>query len=397
MVSPVYADELLRPWADSILEQLPGARLFDVHTHTGQNDPDGFRAAAEDLVAALEMVDGRASVFTMHEPDGYSAANDRVLAEAAASGGRLVPFCRVDPYSDGAGEAARCLDAGARGIKLHPRAERFALRGPEVEAIFAVADERRAPVIVHAGRGIPALGRDALELASRFEGARIILAHAGVCDLGWIWRHAADHPNLFFDTAWWSASDLLTLFAFVPPGQILYGSDAPYGTPLEASINALRCALQAGLTAEQAAAVAGGQAERLVAWEEPLRLGPAPGPRRLATDLLLDRVHTYLVTGIARMLVGQRPDEYLALAALACEVGDDTPQAPVCRSVLALLKLRERYAAEAREGGALEAGWRSAVQAPGIHLVVAAGMVSRTPDVPLPPEPEAVDVGERER
>jgi predicted TIM-barrel fold metal-dependent hydrolase len=397
MVSPVYADELLRPWVDSLLEQLPGVRLFDVHTHTGQNDPDGFRAAAEDLLAALELVDARAAVFTMHEPDGYSPANDRILAEAAASGGRLVPFCRVDPRAGGAAEAARCLDAGARGIKLHPRAERFALHGPEVEAVFAVADERRAPVIVHAGRGIPALGRDALGLSARFADARIILAHAGVCDLGWIWRHAADHPNLFFDTAWWSASDLLTLFAFVPPGQILYGSDAPYGTPLEAAINALRCALQAGLTPEQAAAVAGGQAERLMAWEEPLHVGPAPGPRRLAADLLLDRVHTYLVTGIARMLVGQRPDEYLALAALACEVGDDTPQAPVCRSVLALLKLRERYAAGAGDGGALEAGWQSAVRTPGVHLVVAAGVVSRTPDVPLPPEPEVVDVGERER
>jgi predicted TIM-barrel fold metal-dependent hydrolase len=392
----VYADELLRPWADSLLEQLPGVRLFDTHTHTGENDPDGFSSSARDLIAALELVDGRAAVFTMHEPDGYVSANDRVLAEAAGSGGRLVPFCRVDPHAGGAAEAARCLEAGARGIKLHPRAERFALHGTEVEAIFAVADERRAPVIVHAGRGIPALGRDALGLADRFPGARIILAHAGVCDLGWIWRHAADHPNLFFDTAWWSASDLLALCALVPPGQILYGSDAPYGTPLEASINALRCALQAGLSGEQALAVAGGQLERLVAWEEPLRLGPAPGPRRLAADLLLDRVHTYLVTGIARMLVGQRADEYLALAALACEVGDDTPQAPVCRSVLALLKLRERYVAEAGKGGAIEAG-RPAVQAPGIHLIVAAAVVSRTPDVALPPEPEAVDVGERER
>jgi predicted TIM-barrel fold metal-dependent hydrolase len=78
-------------------------------------------------------------------------------------------------------------------------------------------------VIVHAGRGIPALGRDAADLARRYPGMRMILAHAGVCDLAWIWREAAELPNLFFDTAWWNTSDLLTLFTYVPPGQVLFG------------------------------------------------------------------------------------------------------------------------------------------------------------------------------
>jgi predicted TIM-barrel fold metal-dependent hydrolase len=39
-----------------------------------------------------------------------------------------------------------------------------------------------------------------------------------------------DQPNLFFDTAWMVPADLLALFALVPPGRILYGSDAPYMT-----------------------------------------------------------------------------------------------------------------------------------------------------------------------
>ena len=116
----VYADGPLMPRLAVLAEALPGWRPFDAHTHTGAGDPDGYRLSAAELVAALEPV-GRAVVFPLAQAEGYRAANDRVLAEAAASGGRLVAFCRVDPRRDRVAEAQRCLDAGARGIKLHPR------------------------------------------------------------------------------------------------------------------------------------------------------------------------------------------------------------------------------------------------------------------------------------
>jgi hypothetical protein len=116
----MYADELVMPWYDSLHDLVPGIEPFDIHTHTGWNDPDGFSLTAERLVEALELIDGQAAVFTLADPDGYRDANDRILAEAAASEGRLVPFCRVDPRAGGRAEAERALAAGARGIKLHP-------------------------------------------------------------------------------------------------------------------------------------------------------------------------------------------------------------------------------------------------------------------------------------
>ena len=388
----MYADDLIRPWHDTLVQSLPRFESFDAHTHTGANDPDGFRCAVEELLASLGEIGSRAAVFTMHEPDGYPAANDRILAEAAASDGVLVPFCRLDPHADDpAAEAERCLDAGARGIKLHPRAEQFRLSEPETEPIFAVAHERGVPVLVHAGRGIPALGSDALSLAGRYPGARIILAHAAVCDLAWIWRHAADHPNLFFDTAWWNAHDMLTLFSLVPPGQILWGSDAPYGTPLQSQVVALRCALQAGVAPSAVPDIAGRQMARLVAGKEPVDLGPAPGVTGLSHDILLSRVCSYLQTAAGRMMLRDDPEEYLALTRLACEVGDDAPQGHVCRSVLALVDRYERYRASAPPE--LE-GEHVGRRFPGLHLVVTASIVALTPDVPLP-EPEAESAGER--
>jgi hypothetical protein len=373
---------------------VPGVELFDAHTHTGSNDPDGYRCTPERLIAGLDFAArARACVFTMHEPNGYREANDRVIDEAAASDGRLVPFCRLNPADDAFAEAERALGRGARGIKLHPRSERFRLADERLEPVFALASERRLPVLCHAGRGIPALGRDALELTARHEGMRLILAHDGVCDLGWIWRHAPDHPNLFFDTAWWSALDHLTLFGLVPPGQVLFGSDMPYGTTMLAAIMTFRCALQAGLTADQLRVVAGGQLEHILAGEDTIDLGPPPGDSRRA-DILLQRLHGHLVASIGRMFIGTRAEDYVGLARLACEVGEDSPHAAVAASVLALLDRMEAYVeavgVRERAPGAPPAPY------PGVSIAIVASHVAMTPDIPLPDLGDESQVGERE-
>jgi uncharacterized protein len=387
----VFSDDLILPMLERLRGVVPDLAFTDVHTHIGSNDPDGFRCSPEQLLKALAAADARGVVFPMHEPDGYRSANDRVLVEAAASDGRLTAFCRVDPRDEPVAEAERCLEAGARGIKLHPRAEQFTLDLPPVAEILALAQARSLPVLVHAGRGIPALGRHAVDLCQRFPQARLILAHAGICDLAWIWRDAAELPNLFFDTAWWSPSDLLTLFACVPPGQILFGSDAPYGTPAFAATMATRCALQAGLGPEEIRTIASTQTERLVDGEEPLDLGAAPGPDALPSDPLLDRVYAFLLSSIGQMFHGIDPEETLALAALCCEVGDDAPQAEVCRLVLALIEERNRHRTDPPPEN------RPRRFASGLPLIVVAAGVVRTPDVPLPTDLAAADVGERER
>ena len=244
----VDIDVINRPFWEHLVARHGPLDLFDVHTHIGQNDPDGFKQTPDELMQVLSRVEARAAVFPMHEPDGYPAANDAALAAAEASGGRLYAFARIDPKTpDAAAEARRCLDAGARGLKFHPRAERFALSEPGVREVMKVAHERKVPVLIHAGRGIPALGEDTVKLSGEFTDARLILAHAAISDLAWLWKVAPDHPNLFVDTAWWNPADLIALFALIAPSQILWASDSPYGLPLSSCVMHLRCALQAGL------------------------------------------------------------------------------------------------------------------------------------------------------
>src|SRR5207302_7046507 len=114
---------------------VPDLELFDAHTHLGQNDPDGMKQTGEELTAALRSAGARgAFTFPFHEPDGYRAANDDVLAAARAADGLLVPFCRVNPYDSPAPEAERSLKAGAKGIKLHPRTEDITHDHPTVRS-----------------------------------------------------------------------------------------------------------------------------------------------------------------------------------------------------------------------------------------------------------------------
>ena len=219
----------------------------------------------------------------MHEPDGYSGPNDAVMEAVAASGGRLRALCRVQPKDPGAvAEARRCLDAGVNGIKLHPRAEQFTLSEPSVRELVAAAHEHKATVLIHAGRGIPALGQDTVRLSGEFPDARLILAHCAISDLSWLWRELPDHPNLFIDTAWWAPADVLAMFALCPPGNLLWASDSPYGRPIIGATQTMRMALQAGLTA-RAAARGDGRAGRARARPRgPARPRPAARARRSA-------------------------------------------------------------------------------------------------------------------
>jgi hypothetical protein len=371
----VRDDAELTPWFEHALGLVPGIQIFDAHMHVGQNDPDGFKATSSEILDALAAAKARGVIFPFHEPDGYREANDQVIADAAASGGRLAAFCRLDPrHEDAVAEAERSLDAGARGIKLHPRAEGFGLDEPEVRRVFEIANERRLPVIIHAGRGIPALGANTVEFARALPDARIILAHCGISDLGWIWRDAQELPNIYFDTSWWSPADVMTLCALVPPGQVLFASDTPYGTPVAHSIFLIRCALEVGLSQEQVLGMMGGQLERLVAGGDPLDLGPALGRRELAVDLLLRRVETFLTTAIGRLFSDGDATETLALARLACDVRRDDPYAELCASIVRLLDIYARVADPPPRGPASR----------GVHLITTAFCLAATPSLGAP-------------
>jgi uncharacterized protein len=357
-------------------DALGEAEWFDAHTHIGHNDPDGRKATAEEILGGLDQAGvARAMVFAMHEPDGYSAANDAVLAAGAASGGRLVPLARIAPNDPGAvAEAERCLAAGAAGFKLHPRSDRFGLPHPVVDEVVALAHERRAPVLFHAGRGIPHLGEAVVELARRYHGARLILAHAGISDLGWIAEDATQLDNLFFDTAWWNVADQLQLYATIPPGRILFASDMPYGPGIFAAFCFLRVARAVGLGPEALRSIAGRQLARVVAGEDPVDVGPPPGVHAVGERVIeAERVVSYCSVSLQLAFRGLDPAEPISLARLACQTRRDGDVGALLRYVDALLDI-------AQENGGARPDVPFAVMPATLLAMVIAG----TPEVGTP-------------
>jgi uncharacterized protein len=371
-IEPIEAES--RRWLDALEAETGPLALFDTHTHFGRHDPDEFRQEPEQLIATMDHAGARAITFPMHEPDGYPAANDEARAIEAGAGGRIVHFCRVNPHDGALAEAERCLDLGAHGIKLHPRAEQFEMSEPAVEDLTRLAQERGVPILIHAGRGIPALGRNTLELAQRYPGAKFILAHAAVSDLAWLWRLMPDNPNLFIDTSWWNPADFVALFSLVPPGQLLWASDNPYGYPLHAAAFQLRYARLVGLRGDQIRSIAGEQIDRILKGEEPAYYGAAPGPPS-AQDPGMERVVSHLTTAIGRAMAEGDPAESIALGQLAVDL--EGPEAESGRAILRLLDLADQHAGPPPPGRRFP---RSA------QFVMAALAVARTPGIALPAE-----------
>jgi len=292
----LYAEALAPFLADVRRLRPPETEVIDAHTHLGL-DEDGRSLTLEQLLGELDEAEARrACVFPLHDPErrpAYSLPNDRVLAWAGESEGRLLPFCRLDPAEDALKEGERCLAAGARGIKLHPRAQDFGFESEEMGEIFALAESARVPILIHAGRGLPPLADGLVNLALSHPGAVLILAHGGICDQGILTTRLADHPGALYDISCFFPLDVIELFARVPAERIVFASDPPYGLPATSLYMALRVAAQAGLDQAAVKAVLGGTIAGLF---EGHGLPPVTAPRRGPSITLagrLARVYNY--------------------------------------------------------------------------------------------------------
>jgi uncharacterized protein len=318
------AQELIARFDEELRAELPvGADVYDAHTHLG-DDIDGMAGRFEELISTLDRYGvSRANMFCLDEPDrhpAFRAANDRTLAFAERSNGRLVPFVRLDLTEEPIEEARRCLDLGARGIKLHPRAQRFMLNDERLAPVFALAAERRVPILIHGGRGLPPIADHLRRLVDRYPEAQLIIAHAGIADLANLASCFAGKRGVFFDTSVWSAVDLLDFLHLVPPEQVVYASDFPYGRQPNSLLLALRTARLANFSEEEVRNMLAGNANRIADGEEALEPSEPRARPTLHQQMVFARIHQYLSMALPLLWLRQ-PDTVgvLGLALNACE------------------------------------------------------------------------------
>jgi len=319
------AQMLMAQWDDKLRRELPdGAEIFDAHTHLG-TDIDGMVGVYDDLIRGMDKYGiSRCFMFCLDEPDrhpGFRAGNDRTLAFAERSEGRLIPFVRLDLSEDPIEEATRCLDLGARGIKLHPRAQKFLLNDERLSPIFELAAERSVPVLIHGGRGLPPIADDLGRVVDRYPKAQLIVAHAGIADLAALADRLGGKPGVFFDTSVWSPLDLLGLYRLVGPEQVVYASDYPYGQQPASLLIALRTARLAQLTEDEVRGVLAGNANRVAAGEPPLEPSAPKGIDTFQQPMALARIHQYL--SMATPLLWTRQPDRVGVLGLALNATHD--------------------------------------------------------------------------
>jgi predicted TIM-barrel fold metal-dependent hydrolase len=317
------AQALIAGYDEVLARELPeGADVFDAHVHLG-HDIDGFTGVYEELERICDRYGvSRCFVFCMDEVDrhpAFRAANDRTLAYAERSDGRLIPFVRLDLGEEPIEEAKRCLDAGARGIKLHPRAQRFPLNDERLAPVFAIAAERRVPILIHGGRGLPPIADNLARLVETYPEAQLIIAHAGIADLAELADRFAGTAGVFFDTSVWSPIDLLSLYHLVSPEQVVYASDYPYGQQPSSLLISLRTARLAGFDEEQRRMMLSGNASRIADGEPPVEPSPPRGGGTFSQPMAFARIHQYLSMATP-LLWTRQPDTIgvLGLALNAC-------------------------------------------------------------------------------
>jgi predicted TIM-barrel fold metal-dependent hydrolase len=310
---------LIAGYDDELERELPrGTEVFDAHVHLG-NDIDGFSGVYEELERINDRYRvGRCFMFCMDEPDrhpAFRAANDRTLEYARRSEGRLIPFVRLDLAEGPIEEATRCLDAGARGIKLHPRAQRFLLNDERLAPVFALAAERRVPILIHGGRGLPPIADHLDRLVDTYPDAQLIIAHAGIADLGELAGRFAGRPGVFFDTSVWSPIDLLSLLHLVSPEQVVYASDYPYGQQPSSLLISVRTAKLAGFDEAALRGLLWENASRIAQGEQPPKLTAPRGAGTFSQPMAFARIHQYL--SMATPLLWTRQADTIGVLGLA--------------------------------------------------------------------------------
>ena len=278
----------------AVLSQAQG--VIDVHSHIitpefvtaleteGRLMEEGFPLPKYDVDSHLRWMDEagiETSVLTLAAPQPSSAAVVRATNEEAARikrehSGRFM-FCAALPLPDvdaAISEAVYALDTlGADGIKLATNVKGQYLGAPELDALFAVLNERRAVIILHPHCPDPVnsevmaqtplamqeylsettravtnmISRNVL---ARYPNVKVVVPHCGaslplmvprmqsltpvmqanklVGDIDW----EANLAALYYDLAGAHSPEVIRmLLTITTPDHLLYGSDYPYVAP----------------------------------------------------------------------------------------------------------------------------------------------------------------------
>ena len=181
------------------------------------------------------------------------------------------------------------------------------------------------PILIHGGRGLPPIAAASRALVDRYPDAQLIIAHAGIADLATL-AAASPGAGVFFDTSAWSAVDLLDFYRLVPPEQVVYASDYPYGRQPNSLLLALRTARIAGFSDDEVRNMLAGNANRIANGERAAGAVEPRGRDEFTQPMVLARIHQYL--SMATPLLWTRQPDTIGVLGLAINAAPSATATP---------------------------------------------------------------------
>ncbi len=170
----------------------------------------------------------------------YGPENARIAQLVAQEPDLLYGLVRVDPMrgEEAVLEVERSLgEHRLHGLFLHPAEEQFGLDDPQVDALVAVADRHRAPVVVAAGFPWRSEALQVAALASRHPETAFVLTNGGQYNISGLgmqdaWAALAATPNLIIQTSGEYRQDFIEDVAVkLGPERVMFASGAPQYEP----------------------------------------------------------------------------------------------------------------------------------------------------------------------
>lgn len=213
--------------------------IFDIHAHTRCNRPesdDEIVAAGREVgVTRINLLGDVLAFGFFPTAEQVRLINDGTRRSLDRYPDVFTCFCFVNPENSAEFTIAeieqRVREEGFRGVKLEAC---VVARDKRLDPIMETAERLGVPVLHHAWYNIAgpsgqeSTPADIADLASRFPGVQIIMAHLGGARVRGV-QDIKPYPNLHIDTSGSQPMTELVEYAVseLGPDRVLYGSDVP--------------------------------------------------------------------------------------------------------------------------------------------------------------------------
>ena len=209
--------------------------IWDVHTHIGKDKDRTTISLKHWLKEMSESGISKAVAFPLNDPfdQSFKKPNTMIYSHYKKHPKKLIPFFRLNPKRNFEEEFNKRYNQEFKGIKLHPRSQKFRMNSKEAMMICEMAEKYELPMIVHTGYSskgeeIKYIVDDILDVKKEFKNLKIILGHSSFVDIENALKKFKKIKNIYFEFSTLKFVDIAEIILRIDNKRILFGSDTPY-------------------------------------------------------------------------------------------------------------------------------------------------------------------------